>query len=308
MTEQNNLNPLQLLNRYRLESFHAHCSLIDQLFLKTGLESAASRLACPEENQSWVALMVDDRPTQLARICALNTLLMTRFQAEIRILTAPGKVQAFQELMAPWLQWIKIGSIEACETLDTLGWGGYNKLFKDPNFWRSLAGKQILVFQSDSLLIEPLELEELKYDYVGAPWNKGRITSSEFPTYTSTGKWNGSEWINQALCQTTPDHNNGNGGLSIRSARLMEKICADHAAESPEEEAEDIFFARHIHAGEYSGNLPSQRVLRQIFNETTYSDSHGFHGSWFYLDGAEQAKLYEKHVKHIIGLLTARSR
>jgi hypothetical protein len=85
----------------------------------------------------------------------------------------------------------------------------------------------------------------------------------------------------------------------------MQAICEDHAQDSPADEAEDIFFARYLDSKHYNSNLPSQEALARLFNESSYTDSCGFHGSWYYLDASEQARLYDKHVKHVIGLLLA---
>lgn len=311
MTEQKGTaNPLPLLNRYRLEMFHAHCALIDQLFLRHWSQQISQQISENTAGQSkqsnWNCIIVDDRPTQQARICILNTLLMTGGKAAISVYTTAQQQQAFEELLQPWLGWITIQTINDPNINDTLGWSGYNNLFKSSTFWQSLQGEQILVFQPDALIIQPLELSDLCFGYAGAPWNKGRITSCEFPLYNKQGTWINNQWLNQSLCQSTPSEiNNGNGGLSIRSRRLMQKICADHAHSSPAEEAEDIFFARHIASGGYQANLPSQARLRQLFNETNAADCLGFHGSWFYLSASEQAKIYETHAKHVIGLLTA---
>ena len=232
---------------------------------------------------------------------------MTRLKAPIFLYTTRTKTGAFQELLGPWLQWVHIKVAPQFGEEESLGWNGYNQLFKSEFFWRGQDSNHIVIFQPDSLLIKPLELDNLAFGYAGAPWNKGRITSQEFPSYNQDGEWASNDWISQSLCQTVPNSTNGNGGLSIRNRALMQQICSDHASQSPPEEAEDIFFAKHIHTPHYKAKLPSQGELRQLFNETSFADTHGFHGSWFYLDASDQAKLYETHVKHVIGLLLALS-
>ena len=298
-------NPLSLLNRYRLELFHAHCALIDQLFLRRWAVDLSARKE-PRKASKWDCILIDDRATNQTKICILNTLLMTRLQASVSIYTPASKVQAFRELLEPFASWITIRDLDAYGISDALGWGKYNQLLKTAAFWKSITAEHVLIFQPDSLLIQPLELNTLGYGYAGAPWSKGRITSCEFPTYNLELERTGATWVNQGLCQTVPDHtNNGNGGLSIRDPKLMQAICEDHAQDSPADEAEDIFFARYLDSKHYNSNLPSQEALARLFNESSYTDSCGFHGSWYYLDASEQARLYDKHVKHVIGLLLA---
>ncbi|QCH15075.1 hypothetical protein CB0101_09155 [Synechococcus sp. CB0101] len=296
-------NPLHLLNHYRLELFHAHCSLIDQLFLRHWEAHLQARSQDPERT-TWNCVLVDDRATRQTRTCVLNTLLMTRLQATVTIYTPNSKKEAFFQLLEPFSRFITIKTLDDFGITDSLGWNKYNTLFKSADFWKTLTGEHVLIFQPDALVIQPLELEELHYDFAGPPWNKGRITSCEFPTYDPTLTRTGSQWANQALCQTVPDHtNNGNGGLSIRNPRVMQAICEQHSHASPDTEAEDIFFARHLNDPNLNAKLPSQAVLNRLFNESSYSDSSGFHGSWYYLDASEQARLYEKHAKHVIGML-----
>jgi len=215
-------------------------------------------------------------------------------------------VKEFAELIGTLSSFVSIKDLGSFGITDSLGWGKYNQLLKSGGFWKSIREERVLIFQPDALLIQPLNLDELDFDYAGAPWNKGRITSTEFPRYDHEMNCTGKAWISQGLCQTVPDETrNGNGGLSIRSPKLMQRICEDHASKSPQEEAEDIFFARHIQSDAYKAHLPSQAILDRLFNESSYSDSSGFHGSWYYLDASEQARLYEKHTKHVIGLLMA---
>jgi len=307
-------NPLPLLNRYRLELFHAHCTLVDQLYLRHWLNHLNGQEDQPVVNignespsaTDWDCILIDDRPSQQTRICVLNTLLMTRRQANIKIYTPTAKVEAFEQLLKPLRRWVSIEDLNAYQISDSLGWQGYNQLLKTAAFWQRMTAKHVLIFQPDSLLIQPLDLANLDYGYAGSPWNKGRITSCDFPVYDSDLNLAGTTWANLALCQGVPDQtNNGNGGLSIRSPKLMQAICEDHANYSPPEEAEDIFFARHLHGDRYAAKLPSQEALARLFNETSYTDSCGFHGSWYYLDASDQARLYEKHVKHLIGLVLA---
>jgi len=296
-------NPLDLLNRYRLELFHAHCSLIDQLFLKHW-ETYLQQSPRPVTNHQWNCILVDDRPTRQTRTCILNTLLMTRLQGLITVYTPPEQVEAFRELIAPFSNFASIQALSGEQASNSLSKDAYNKILKQSGFWEAVKGDRVLIFQPDSLLIEPLELASLRYDYAGSPWKKGRTISCEFPVYDPLHQWIGTSWSNQALCGDSPDTTtNGNGGLSIRNPKLMHAICAAHSQNSPDNEPEDVFFARHIYSGNYKANLPSLAQLNRLFSESTYNDCSGFHASWYYLEASEQAKLYEKHVKHVIGLL-----
>ena len=296
-------NPLHLLNHYRLELFHAHCALIDQLFLKHWETYLKAKASDPIPSR-WNCVLIDDRATRQTRICILNTLLMTRLNAALTVYTPASKAEAFATLLEPFQRFIKIETLDPFGIHDSLGWDKYNTLLKSAAFWQAVDGQHVLIFQPDALLIQPLELEALEYDFAGPPWSKGRIVSCDFPTYDQALCRTGNCWVNQSLCQTVPEHtNNGNGGLSIRNPRIMREICDTQGHTSPHDEAEDIFFARHLSTPGLNAKLPSQEVLSRLFNESSYSDSSGFHGSWYYLEASEQARLYEKHAKHVIGML-----
>ena len=78
--------------------------------------------------------------------------------------------------------------------LHSLSVSGYNALLTSPTFWSMLHGEKILVYQHDSFLFRDGIDQYLAYDYVGAPWPR-----------------------KQGLTRTGV----GNGGLSVRSRRLM---------------------------------------------------------------------------------------
>jgi hypothetical protein len=73
----------------------------------------------------------------------------------------------------------------------------YSLFIADRKFWKLLNGRKILLYQEDSLIFKSNIDQFLYYDYIGAPW---------------------------------PNDNNGNnsrvgnGGLSLRTKRIMEKI------------------------------------------------------------------------------------
>jgi len=50
---------------------------------------------------------------------------------------------------------------------------GYNRLLTSPWFWTRVAGEHVLLFQTDSVILDsPHTIDEyLGYDYVGSPWN-----------------------------------------------------------------------------------------------------------------------------------------
>lgn len=105
------------------------------------------------------------------------------------------------------------------------------------NFWSNVIGENILIFQTDSLLIRDGIDEFLFYDYVGAPWVKPK-----------EGRYV------------------GNGGLSFRKKKVMIDVCNRYL---PSEQIwEDIFFAKHM---DYS-NVPNVDIAKKFSVEGIFYD------------------------------------
>ena len=69
----------------------------------------------------------------------------------------------------------------------------YNALLTSAAFYRGIPTEMMLIFQTDTLVVEPSLLDQfMEYDYVGAPWRNGMV---------------------------------GNGGLSLRRRSKMMEVC-----------------------------------------------------------------------------------
>lgn len=88
----------------------------------------------------------------------------------------------------------------------------YNNLCLNRGFWEDLNCEHVLVYQSDSILMKPFEDRFLRYDYIGASWGPGSHLDN----------------IHRAL-QIDDDVLHGNGGLSLRSTRILDGALEDAA-------------------------------------------------------------------------------
>ena len=84
----------------------------------------------------------------------------------------------------------------------------------------------MLLFQTDSLIINPGIERFIKYDYVGAPWHQ------------QNERWN-------AIVAQVPSAV-GNGGFSLRTVSVMKEIAKQHGHSSGPTEQEDIFYAARV--------------------------------------------------------------
>jgi protein O-GlcNAc transferase len=155
----------------------------------------------------------------------------------------------------------KIKKVEICD--DNLTIYEYNNLLTSPSFWKSINAKRTLIFQTDAGCIKDNIEDFLQYDYIGAPWPNNHTTRMI---------------SHNLIC--------GNGGLSLRNTRLMEKIC-DNPNILYDKMPEDYFFSRHVY--DFSKSMKSIIVPQSIEEASLFSSelilnsqSFGFHAVYKY--------------------------
>ncbi|WP_186539119.1 DUF5672 family protein [Synechococcus sp. BIOS-E4-1] len=300
---------LRSLELYRVNAFQAHCQIIKMQFLEPWVQSIQNKPTedinmLPEiwSKENIGAIIIDDRPTPQLRACVLNTLLMGMRRWQVSVYTTSKALDAMKTLFKDLEPFVKINCLE--QTDSEFGWNGYNQLLKNADFWQSLDHDKILIFQTDTLLIKPVDFEYFKYDYVGSPWAKNRYDSHSFPRYSKTLNRIEAAIESRIYCNSVPDGLiNGNGGLSIRNPKLMAEICIKHSNKSPSDEAEDIFFAQHINS--HSRAIAPPEIVESFCCETEYRGTCGAHAAWRYIDARDCAALYEEHCKHVMALVEA---
>ncbi len=291
------------LEKIKINTFLAHGNYLLDNFLDLWAQRILTSRHPPYKlgNSSYMGLIVDDRPTRLLRFTVLNTILMGRLKMHIRLITSHDSFTKMKKLFSDIGDWISIELIND-ETTTSIDKRTYNKLLKDRKFWAELPTENLLVFQADSLLIEPMDYTMFSYDYVASLWSRNIYTTS-FLTYTNDLE---SEkvpfWVTTINNKVLDDNLIiGNGGLSIRNRSAMESIC--ESIPSYDDEAEDIYFSRCLLAND--ANLPPLGIARRFSIESEYFPSIGAHASHLYLSGEQQAAIYERHFKNLIALITA---
>ncbi len=127
----------------------------------------------------------------------------------------------------------------------------YNHLLTRQAFWKSLNYEKVLIFQTDSLMLRCCVDGFMQYDYVGAPWVHIKMEG-------------------------------GNGGLSLRTVDMMEKICSKHNYNQVIDGNEDLFFSRHLLAE--GGTTPPKHIAQRFSVETIFFDKPvGIHAAWKHL-------------------------
>lgn len=287
------------LKEYRIHLFKCHSEFV----LNTYLEKWAKNLFNQkiDTKLNCGCLIIEDRVNTLTRFCILNTLFMTSLKMKIYIYTTEKSYKPMMDLFADLSRFVEIIQLNINNAdLNHIDVPIYNFIFKNSLFWKSIPFEKILVFQSDSLLIEPFDFSMFNYDYVGAPFSEEKHLSTCFPSFSSDLSYEkAGRWGTQVFNRGIPDKlSYGNGGLSIRNRDFMVKVC--EAEKSLEGENEDIFFSRFIN--KYSSNIAPLDVARRFSCECDYQRTIGFHASYLYLSPENQSEIYQRHVRYIISM------
>lgn len=137
----------------------------------------------------------------------------------------------------------------------------HTAILKTTNFWESLNGSKILLFQTDSLILREGIDEFLKYDYVGAPWSKPKEN-----VYV------------------------GNGGLSLRTKSKMIEILKKHPNDNST--LEDIYFSKYMK----NENIVDYETAKRFCVEDVYFENPmGIHKTEK-IETQLLKQLLEKHV------------
>jgi hypothetical protein len=152
----------------------------------------------------------------------------------------------------------------------------YNDMLKSDAFWNKLREfdfEKVLFVQDDGMIVKSgLEDHFLKYDYVGAPWE--RQWSSEDPNKFIK------ENINADLV--------GNGGVSLRNIEKMGYICTKYKDITKQlhynrlqQQPEDVFFS--YCCKQENLKMPNYQEAQMFSSEQVLKPgSYGFHKMWAY--------------------------
>lgn len=148
---------------------------------------------------------------------------------------------------------------------DDLTFHEYNAQLVSSSFWESMPFENVLIFQTDSVLLTNKLEPYLEYDYVGAPWPK------HFG------------WL------PAPVDTTGNGGLSLRKKSAMLRAIENVSYTNRNE---DVFFS--IDCSQYLNVCPSSEAMQFSVETMFYETPCGYHKPWKYLTEEQMTVIYER--------------
>jgi len=297
----------QLLQNYRKQQWLQHCSFVLDNFL---LPMSMNGHVKSEKTSKRAALVIENRIDKQWLFTVLNSWLMCPLDTELILITDNENSEKAKSILATHAPELK-SNIYAAETMvkgtelgDT---GSYNKMLKEKEFWINIPYEELLLIQTDALLCKPVSHFFFGFAYLGAPFIP-RQHSEYFEERNKNGEIK-SFFKSDASLHSVPNrdvfpHLHGNGGLSIRSRKIMIEICERWGNQSPYTEAEDVFFSRHITKASAVAPL---EVAQAFACETTYNpNSIGSHAAWKYLTSSQLADHLDKHLRAAWSMVLAR--
>jgi predicted O-linked N-acetylglucosamine transferase (SPINDLY family) len=280
---------------YRTQHFEWHCQYIYEKYLKNWQPRSL-----PKESQ-YMAVIVENRAHPLLALAIKNTLLLTPDEVGLQIFCSASNVDFVQDVVKD-IENVRIVILPEVSKLDNMG---YSRLLKTPSFWERIPAEKILIFQTDTILTEPLDPRFFEYPYLGAPWLQEEI-QEQFYFFHFDGErrlpvQRDSYEITRNVSLPVEERcpvGFGNGGLSIRNRQIMLDICRRYPDNS--DCPEDLYFSYHVYK-DIETNPGLLEVARKFVTETWFSpNSVGLHASWKYLSSEKPAYFFEKHHKNIL--------
>jgi len=152
----------------------------------------------------------------------------------------------------------------------------YNLLLTSVKFWEDMPFENVLIFQTDTVLLDDNLDEFLEYDYVGAPWNKSF------------------SWLGGSTTHVV-----GNGGLSLRRRSGMIRAINECLYNGLNE---DNYFS--IRCRNVLNFAPVELAMQFSVETVFHSNPKGYHKCWNYITHEELASVY-KNIDNVIDKLTA---
>jgi hypothetical protein len=230
------------------------------------------------DNRNGVVI-IDNRPSMLSVLSLMITLsnLDKNTWTDVHVVCTKASEDFFKKwLPTKWQCNFHVLSSYPSTKFDVQR---YSDLLKSPTLWSWLRPcKKCLLVQDDGMVVQKGVESYLKYDYVGAPWNKEAfgfmkgIVNDEFV---------------------------GNGGLSLRDVDVMYSVCMNHEADVnelfaslPQRLPEDVFFSKYV---AQDGHVICPRDHAEAFavEQVINWKALGFHKCWPYHETALTCKLFE---------------
>jgi hypothetical protein len=154
----------------------------------------------------------------------------------------------------------------------------YNRLLMSKEFYETVGGEKILVFQCDSFIRKRCIDRFMEYDYVGAPWAPNTISKDRYLEVE----------IDRVGVREKHKIVVGNGGISLRTPSVMMRILSLPYLEGWKKKVnEDIFFAIGMECVTDCKRCPMEVSMTFSVETIFYHDPFAWHKAYAYWSGPQ---------------------
>lgn len=185
------------------------------------------------KKDSSIAIIVETRPIENLEWTITNIYYHTNFN--IKLFCSNDNIDLIKHLP------IDISII------DNIDVNGYNQMLTSYDFWNNIEEENVLIFQTDSFIINSDITKLFKFDFIGADWSWTKNKYTEFAK-------------------------GSNGGLSFRHKSKMIEIIKKFKYDGKMNE--DMYFGYYLNKIESIIPLPETKQLfccESIYNGKTYA-------------------------------------
>jgi hypothetical protein len=202
----------------------------------------------PRETDKF-AVFVPSRPAERLEYVFRNVLHFLGPSWGLQIFAWPDLMREIQDFTGDW-SYVHYAILEQPQVTE----GALDHVMTQPDFWSVAKGRQLLVFDADTLLCDHVVDRFIDYDYVGSPWAPGRSYSA----YVHVG----------------------DGGLSLRNTEAMRTIAGENDPRNMIAR-EDVFFSLHAALNPNRFTLADSETARSFSVESVYHpEPFGIHRPW----------------------------
>ena len=302
----NDIEELKLILEHREQQWIQHCNFVLEKIL---LPICQEGLAISRKSNKRAFVLIENRINTQWLFTVLNTWLMCPPGTELLLITDQAKLSKAQTYLHQKAQVLEakflcVEDLSPGTHLNTAY--SFNSMMKRADFWNALPHKELLIIQTDALLAKPLDPFFFQFCYLGAPFVP-RQHSEYFEKRNPTGQIQRFFKIDIPIHNSPhPDtypHLHGNGGLSIRHRNVMAEACKNWGDNSPDTEAEDVFFSRYV---PQLMALPPLEIAQAFATETTYNPmAVGSHACWKFLHSRDLADHLSQHLRSASSMANA---
>ena len=302
----NDVDELKLILEHREQQWLQHCNFVLEKIL---LPLCRKGLALSQSPSKRAAVLIENRINNQWLFTVVNTWLMCPQGTELLLITDQANLaeaRTYLRQHAPVLDANFLCIEDLSPGTHLSDYSSFNRMMKSAAFWSSLPHEELLIIQTDALLSKPLDPFFFQFCYLGAPFLPRQHTEY-FEKRNTNGR------INRFFKIETPIHGSphpdtyphlhGNGGLSIRHRNVMAQACINWGNDSPDTEAEDVFFSRHV---PQLRPLPPLEIAQAFAMETTYNPTAvGSHACWKFLHSRDLSDHLSQHLRSASAMANA---